>query len=218
MALLLGLFVTHLGFRTMERMRTVETRLAVRTDALVAARVARHVLRRELTYGRAGEDWLADADSVSLRAFRGTALLCPRAAESDELTVLYAGDRSPDPSKDSVLLVDPEGRRETRALVGMAAPGESCGSVPTEGLQAWRLDVPAGPTTVLARLFERGSYHLSSSALRYRRGVSGRQPLTPEVWSSASRWIASGERLELRAEPRDPAAGRPWEVFLAWLE
>jgi len=55
-ALLLGLFIVHLGFGTLERMRAVEGRLVARTDALVAMRVARHALRRELGLGRAGVD------------------------------------------------------------------------------------------------------------------------------------------------------------------
>jgi hypothetical protein len=69
---------------------------------------------------------------------------------------------------------------------------------------------------VLARLFERGSYHLTGSALRYRRGGSGRQPLTPEIWSSSTSWDVALERLGVEIVPAD-GAGEPWSGFLAWL-
>jgi len=216
--LLLGLFLVQLGYGTLQRLRATEGRLAARTDALVAMRVARHVLRTELGRGMEGEDWLATPDSVSLRAFRGTARLCPRAETTDELTVAYEGERRPDPAKDSLVLVDPLGHREVRALVGVTASADACGANPGDDLEVWRLDAAVGPDAVLARLFERGSYHLASSALRYRRGASGRQPLTPEVWSSATGWTLTGDQLGLHAEPRTPDAGRPWEAFLAWTE
>lgn len=215
-ALVLGLFVVHLGLTTMMRLRGAEDRMEARRDALVAMRVARHVLRRELGYGRAGVDWLVDADSISLRAFRGTALLCPESAPTDELTVSYEGDRRPDPSKDSVLVVDPLGRQEVRALLEVSVAPAACASSSTPELETWRLDAPVPPGVVVARLFERGSYHVASAALRYRRGLSGRQPLTPEAWSSATAWARSGARLGLEAQPADSAAGLPWSVFLAW--
>ena len=69
---------------------------------------------------------------------------------------------------------------------------------------------------VVARLFERGSYHLSDATLRYRRGASGRQPLTPEVWSVATGWRLSGQRLGVAFTPAR-TAGSTWSGFLAWL-
>jgi hypothetical protein len=215
-ALLLGIFVVHLGFATLERMRVVEGRLAARADALVAMRVARHVLRRELGYGRAGVDWAVDSDSISLRAFRGTALVCPGSVASDELTVRFEGDRRPDPAKDSVILVGPDGVSEVRAIEAVTAAARPCASIPESELETWRLDEPVPADAVVARLFERGSYHLASRALRYRRGLSGRQPLTPEVWSGATGWTTTGSRFGLRAEPRDSTMGSPWSAFLAW--
>ena len=217
-ALLLGLVVVHLGLTTLAHLRTVQIRLATRADGLVAMRVARHLLRRELRYGRPGEDWSAYDDSLSLRDFRGTALVCPHGTTTVELTVSFQGDRRPDPSKDSVLLIDAEGRREVRALAAVAAAAGPCGSTAAADLDTWQLDavVPAG--SVVARLFERGSYHLNSSALRYRRGASGRQPLTPEVWSSATGWTRSGGRLGLEVQHRDASAGQSWSAFLAWMD
>jgi hypothetical protein len=217
-ALLLGLFLAHLGFTTMARLRSGQARLATRTDGLMAMRVARHVLRSELRRGRPGEDWVASPDSLSLRAFRGTGLVCPHDTVTAELTVSYGGNRRPDPSKDSLLLVRADGSSEVRALVAVTAASTSCGPIAEEALETWELDTGVAPGSVLARLFERGSYHVNSSALRYRRGASGRQPLTPEVWSGATAWSQAGARLGFQAYPRDALAGEPWSAFLAWTE
>lgn len=217
-ALLLGLLVVHLGLSTMARMRTTEARLAARADGLVAMRVARHVLRRELDGSVPGRDWLVDDDSLSLRAFRGAALVCALDSATVEVTVSYSGVRRPDPSKDSVLLLDPSGSGETRALVGVGAATTGCGPVESDGLELWRLDAPVGPSAVVARLFERGSYHLSGAALRYRRGASGRQPLTPEVWADETAWTSSSGRLGIDVRHATPDAGRDWSGFLAWTD
>lgn len=217
-ALLLGLFVVHLGLSTMARFRAVQAGLAERTDGLVAMRVGRHLLRSELSHGRPGRDWSVSDDSLVLRAFRGTALVCPYDTASVELTVAYGGDRRPDPSKDSVLLVDALGGREVRALVAVTSAADPCSAADPVAQRTWRFDASVPVGTVLARLFERGSYHLNASALRYRRGASGRQPLTPEIWSSETRWVRSGGRLVLEAHNRDPRAGQAWSLFLSWLE
>jgi len=215
-AFLLCLFVVHVGLTTLGRMRAVERRLADRTDALVAMRVARHALRRELGFGRGGFDWMQDGDSITLRAFRGVALVCPGAAAADELIVRFAGDRGPDPEKDSVVVVAPDGRSVVRRLVAVRAAPAPCASAPSPELAIWQLDAPLSEGAVVARLFERGSYHLAGSALRYRRGLSGRQPLTPEVWSPATEWTRTGARVGVRAEPRDSTLGSSWSAFLAW--
>jgi len=217
-ALLLGLFIVHLGFTTLARLRRAQTRLEVRTDALVATRITRHVVRRELRHGRHGDDWFVNDDSIFLRAFRGTALVCPYDTLTLELTVVFGGDRRPDPSKDSVLLIGPLGSLEARALTGVGSSSNPCGPTALPPPETWRLDAAVPPGSVVARLYERGSYHLSASALRYRRGASGRQPLTPEVWSASSAWVRTGRVLGLEARYRDSEAGAPWSAFLAWLE
>jgi hypothetical protein len=216
-ALLLGLFIVHLGFSTMAQLRTAHDRLAMRTDGLVAMRLGRHVLRRELRHGRPGQDWWSDGDSLWLRAFRGTAVVCPYDTATVEVTVSYRGDRRADPSKDSVLLISPLGDREVRGLSSVTAAAEPCGSLASAAFESWRLDAPVLPGSVIARLYERGSYHVNASALRYRRGASGRQPLTPEVWSSETAWVRSGGRLVLSVDHGDPSAGGPWSAFLSWL-
>lgn len=210
-AALLGLFLLSLGFRTLARVRSEESGLVARRDALVALRVSRHVLRTELGRSRAQLDWSVDADSLSLRAFRGTALVCSIDTAAAELVVSYRGERAPDPAKDSVLLVVRGGGVAVRALVGVAA-ASGCGGT----AETWRLSAPVPPMALLARVFERGSYHLSGHALRYRRGKSGRQPLTAEVWSTSSGWVAGGDRVGVDLVPRSAEAGPPWSGFLAW--
>lgn len=213
-AALLGLFLLSLGLRTLARVRSAEAGFVARRDALVALRLSRHVLRTELGRSRAQLDWSVDADSLSLRAFRGTALVCSIDSAAASIIVSYRGERAPDPAKDSVLLVGSDGLEVARDLV-MAGAGPGCDT--TGGAAGtWRLDSPAPVGTLLARLYERGSYHLSGHALRYRRGGSGRQPLTAEVWSASTGWAPSGTRLGVDLIPRASNAGPPWSGFLAW--
>ncbi len=213
-ALLVGLLVLQMGLASLARLRAAQADLMARADALVAVRVGRHVLRRELRHGVPGRDWDVTADSLGLRAFRGTGIVCASDSTAAELTVWYQGDRAPDPSKDSVLLVTGEGQVGVRALAGTGvAPAPCPGGAGTSA--RWRLDRAAPSGTVVARVFERGSYHLSDAALRYRRGASGRQPLTPEVWSSASGWRISTDRLGVGVVPAR-GGGAAWSGFLAW--
>jgi hypothetical protein len=204
-ALLLGLFVVHLGLSTLAGLRGTQLRLAARGEGLTAMRVARHVLRSELRPGLPGQDWRLDADSISLRAFRGRALVCPRDSATAEVTVAYSGYRRPDPAKDSVLVVEPTGRREARALLGVGPATAGCGSVQVGSLERWTLDAPVAPTVAL-------------SALRYRRGASGRQPLTPEVWAETTRWVLAGRRLGIDVRHLSGDAGADWATFVAWTE
>jgi hypothetical protein len=218
-ALIVGLLVVHLGLATLASMRTAQTGLSARSDALVALRVARHVLRRELRHGRGGLDWWAYADSIALRAFRGTALVCPGAPAADEILVSYRGDRLPEPAKDSVLLLMADGSRQVRGLRSVSTPDTVCGVAADTLLALWRLEasVPAGG--VLARIFERGSYHLSGSALRYRTGGGGRQPLTAQVWRTPpTGWAVDSTAVSVSLVPRIEAPSRSWGAFLAWVE
>jgi len=212
-ALLVGLLVIQLGLSTLARLRAAQRELAERADALIAQRVGRHVLRRELRHAAAGRDWLADADSLALRAFRGTGIVCASDSASAELIVAYRGDRAPDPSKDSVRLLGEDGTSAVRALVGIGTAPACPAGLPGTAAR-WTLDVAAPAGAVVASVFERGSYHLAMSALRYRRGASGRQPLTPEVWAASTAWQTSGDRLGVELIPS--RAGRSWRGFLAW--
>ena len=147
----------------------------------------------------------------------GAALVCVNDTASAGLVVSYVGDRAPDPAKDSVLLLAADGGRAVRALVGTAAPSRPCAMLEPAGSAAWRLDASAPLGTVAAQLFERGSYHLSGSALRYRRGAGGRQPLTPEVWSPSTGWSLTAGWAGVTFVPRDTSAGPPWSGLVAPL-
>ena len=215
-ALLLGLLVVHLGLDSLGRFEAARGRMADRTDALVALRVSRLVLRREMRRGVGGADWMLEGDSLSIRAFRGVALVCRSDSATASLVVSYLGDRAPDPTKDSLLLVTEAGRGQVRALVGTAAPTIPCAGPDSAAAAEWRLDVGAPPGSIAVKLFERGAYHLSGSALRYQRGGSGRQPLTPEAWSSATRWQVSAGRVGVELVPESASAGPPWRGFLTW--
>jgi len=214
-ALLVGLLVLQLGLSTLAHFRSTQRDLVERADALVTLRIGRHVMRRELRHGVPGRDWIAEGDSVSLRAFRGAAAVCVSDTVSAQLVVSYRGDRAPDPSKDSVLLLGRDGTSVPRALVGAGVSPSPCVGPGGGEAQRWTLDQPAPPETVAARIFERGSYHLSGAALRYRRGASGRQPLTPEVLSAATTWDLAGGRIGVQLVPS--RAGASWSGFLAWL-
>lgn len=164
-------------------------------ERLDVARITRFLLGRELREGRFGRDWLPpSADSVALRAFRGVALPCGERGPGSGVRVRYRGVRRPEPAKDSVLLLRVDGRWEPAALESVRADeAEGCTDGGGWRVERWEVGIPVG-AFVAARLFERGSYHLSGGALRYRSGGGGRQPLTPE-------------RLDDRASALEPGAG-----------
>lgn len=216
-ALLLGSLVLSLSLMALQRTHLARERIVTRIDALASFRIGRFVTRREVRHGVGVRDWKIDADSLSIRAFRGTAIVCPLDESSKELTVSFRGDRMPDPTKDSLLLVRAGGGHVVVDLISVLPVRRACGQGPTAPA-VWRVDPPSPADVVLARLFERGSYHLTGAALRYRRGSSGRQPLTPEVWSMpATHWVRSGRRVGFEYVPLDGHPGSGWTGFLAWI-
>lgn len=217
-ALLLGLFVVHLGLTTMLRLDRFEDRAARRQDALLATRIARTVLRGELARGQPGHDWSVGRDSLALRAFRGTGVVCTVGPVSGQLLVAYSGDRQPDPSKDSVEITSTDGTMLVTALASSAGSSATC-PVATAGetIHEWTVDTVVAQGALTARLFESGVYHLAGSALRYRIGGGGRQPLTPQVWRDAATTLTSVDSVVvLELSPRE-RLGTGSREFLAWL-
>lgn len=221
--LVIGVTVVHLAMRAVGTVHSAHRTTLGRVDRLTALRTAQLVLRREIRYGRAGRDWTVAPDSLALRAFRGTGLVCPAGVRGDTVIAWYRGDRHPDVRKDSVLVLDMTGRIAVAALTGVAPAGPPChDGAPPGGVVALVLDRAVAPRSVFVRVFESGSYHLSGSALRYRRGRSGRQPLTQEVWATpASRWTERGgwvvtryvghpraDTVELYLAATNPSGGR----------
>lgn len=199
-------------------------RLAQAAERLDAARVGRYVLGQELRAGRPGRDWTAPAgDSTRLRAFRGLAVPCSSDAPGDGVLVRYRGVRRPDPAKDSLLLLLPEGRWAACALEAATPASDEVEVCPEAGrewsVQRWRIEDP-GPEIVVARLFEPGSYHVAGGALRYRRGAGGRQPLTPVLLHDPTSGLEAGDgngaftlRFTFRG-CRPPRCGPPWVATL----
>jgi hypothetical protein len=110
--------------------------------------------------------------------------------DDSTLVVRRNSSRQVDPAKDSVLVLDVEGRWHPVDLVAVR-PEPACAAAPVlfEGrvssvVEHWRVRPPT-PDPVLLRVFEAGSYHLAGATLRYRRGSGGRQPLTEPALQGA---------------------------------
>ncbi len=180
-SLLLGLVVISLAWGALARQRTVASRLGSETDLLSARRLAAIVIGKELRAGVRGRDWVVGApDSLSLRAFRGWGPVCGFGSEPGNIVVVYHGERVANPAKDSVLILTAEGWWRADLTRRVSRAGSCVMDLGTDS-EVWTIDPPV-PGALVARIFERGSYHVSGGALRYRRGLGGRQPLTPEVF------------------------------------
>ena len=173
------------------RLAATQARLTAtsETERIVAA-----VLGAELRTLTASDYAFLD-DSVRLRAFRGAGAVC--AADGSTLTLAYRGVRLPEPDKDSVLLIWPSVEAVADIIEAMGG-GAGC---EREGTTAIRIAIPepvadsaGGPAYAL--IFETGAYSIAGSALRYRRGAGGRQPVTE------ANLVTPGSRLA-----RGPAGG-----------
>ncbi len=216
-SLLLGLALVGLGWRALSSQRVVAGRLVHRMDVISARRMTAAVIGRDLRQGVAGRDWPDPAgDSLPLRAFRGWSLTC----SSDPLrpgtaVVAYRGERSPNPAKDSVLVLTGGGWLPAD-LVSRVGKGKAlCPTGLESDVELWTLDPPV--SGFLMRVFERGSYHITDGALRYRRGRGGRQPLTAEVFTKSSALNGTHGRLLLTlASGRDVSSGTWMAEIVVW--
>lgn len=205
--LLLGLLLAVLAWRTLAGARRVSEALALRGEALDALRTARHVLAWEFRAGAslvlAGEP---SADTVGVRALRGLALVCPGSAMGTGVVVVPDGVRAPDAGKDSAWILGSDGDRALLAITASDA-GPPCAALGNKAALRWTLSGEVPREAALALYFERGSYHLSGGALRYRRGEGGRQPLTPErLRLPPSRFEGWGGGVAVRLAPTHPGA------------
>lgn len=185
--------------------------LAGRSEALEVVRTTWGVLDQELRPGMVGRDWTpATGPVIALRAFRGVGRVCPGGG-GGEWTVAYRGRRSPDPGRDSLLVLGSDGGWRTFPLSAAytVPPQPGCPPLPGEAMQRWGWPQGASsPSPVITRLFEAGEYHLADGALRYSRGGGGRQPLTPERLGAESGFRALNDGVEVRIEfPGNPGAG-----------
>jgi hypothetical protein len=168
MAVIAGICVAQmrLARAAAEQAATAE---AVRTVTSVLAGEARRMMAVDVSA------W--SADSVALRAFRGSGTPC--GVTSGGVLVRYTGDRLPDPLKDSILVAGTEPEHAAMLLESLPAAG-MCMARPGEAVLELRMAGIVPQNTVLL-VFESGSYHLTTNALRYRIGAAGRQPVTAEV-------------------------------------
>ena len=207
-AMLLMLAVAGVSLRTLVTFRSALSGVTEGAEMRETGRIARYTLAEELRAGLAGVDWVVGAgDSVSVRAFRGTGILCAT-APPPMWAVRYTGLRRPDPAKDSVLVLAGDGIWRVARLVRVRTRPDACGQ--GAGGEIWELNPPV-PTAVVGRLFERGSYHVAVGAFRYRPGRGGRQPLTAQVLrtgaGAGSGVSGRGVGLDLRlAFDRDDSA------------
>jgi hypothetical protein len=151
------------------------------------------VVGAEIRLTAASDISATSEDSVRLRAFRGGGHVC--GVQDGSVYVLYRGVRQPDPAKDSVLFLGPDGV-EARRLEAERQSSECGGSLELD------VDEPVPDAAAWALLFESGAYVLADGAVRYRRGEGGRQPLTEPVLRDM-RLHGSTGALQLRLPP-DP--------------
>lgn len=208
LALSLGGAILFSALGLLSAQRRSAERLIAQGEGLLARRIIRTVLGEELRRGVEGRDWVAPGgDSVRLRVFRGLAFMCP-SGRTNRFLVRYRGSRLPNPRKDSVLVLGPNGRWQAVDLIERHPTALTCPGAPSEAVEFWLLN-PSVPGAVVARLFETGSYHLSGGAFRYRRGRGGRQPLTPQVIVAARTRLGPGLNggLALEITTETPAPG-----------
>ncbi|MGH7481130.1 MAG: prepilin-type N-terminal cleavage/methylation domain-containing protein [Longimicrobiales bacterium] len=135
-------------------------------------------------------------DSLRIRAYRAVAIPC-RVESSGDVLARVTGLRDIEPNKDSALWLGDGGAERALAVVSavpLAGSVSGCPLGPREELVRLRVS-PDTPATGLLMMFERGSYHLTDGALRYRRDAGGRQPLTVEWLSPQSGFRAAGGRV-----------------------
>jgi len=202
-SLILLAFVIQGGWAVFAQHRAAAADVSARAEGLETIRTIAWLLPEEVEGGRPEADWWRTGhDSLPLRAFRGLGLVEIGSVERDRIRVCFRGIRSPNPEKDSVLLLEEDGEWRTYDLQQRSRTGEKCTGLGGGYKEDWSLS-PEPNSAVVARIFERGVYYLADGALRYRRGGGGRQPLTPL-------------RVETGALPALPGTGGGiiWEVLL----
>lgn len=167
---------------------------AARVVSADAIRTSIAVIGGELQRATAADLHAFSVDSIALRFFRGTGVVCGGAAM--RTYVDYRGDRQPDERKDSVVVIRDDGSSGAAALIG-ARVVDTC--APQTGAVTWEMrTLPHEPRAALLLLFESGSYYLTSRALRYRLGAEGRQPLTTESFRDAATSFTAFDSTRIR--------------------
>ena len=210
-ALVLTALLVHLTWSVSVALKRGALDVIERSEALDAERVGWHVLSTELAAGIPIRDFqLANARVLPLRAFRGLGEICPALRSPEGGLVRYGGMRAPDPEKDSLLALTESGSWHVLRLTSREEAVSVCPGHAEGPWERWRWEPPLAGV-VLARVFERGSYHIENRAVRYQSQDGGRQPLTPErLVDAGSGFSASGDRIDLRLRVRAEATVH-WE-------
>ena len=185
--LLIALLVSVLVLSMTASAFTTQFRVAQQTlrrlEGDRAAGLAWFILSGELRGTGGARDYrIGPGDSIRTRAFRGSAWPCP-GDPVRPLRVTFRGDRSPNVTKDSVLALTDGG---DWIALGLSRVGsvETCASTGA-AVRRWTLSGSSAPLLYL-RLFESGTYSVERGALRFRSGRGGRQPVTAEMFDTAS--------------------------------
>ena len=175
-AAVLTALVAAAGTALLQAQSRVATDVTLRSERNDAARSASLTLQAELRELAPRSDVRAIArDSIAVRIFRGVGIVC--GTRGQYAFMRYRGLRLPDPVKDSVLQLVVE-----NAVKVDAAFTQNDACVRNSDETVVGLITTAPPITgSMWLVFESGSYHLSTYALRYRRGTESRQPITNEV-------------------------------------
>lgn len=203
-ALALAGLVGSIAAALLQSQSGVARRTAERARRNEALRTASHVLTSELRWLNASDVRSLSSDSIALRAFRGSAVVCALAGSG--ALVRYRGVRLPDATKDSLLVLRDTVFEARAALLAAAPQQEGCSAGADQQLQHIAASAALQVGDVLA-FFESGSYYLSGNALRYRLGAEGRQPVTAELFDDRDTQFAllSGSYAQARLSTRSQA-------------
>lgn len=178
-AAIVGAIVIAIAVMLLQAQTSIARNITTRSERNDAARSALAILRAELRNHTTTDVRAIGRDSISGRIFRGLAIVC--GFNAPDVFVRYHGLRLPDPAKDSALQVGPE---NVVAVGYIRTDSTACPHGVGEQVLVVRWSAPAR-TGAAWLVFETGGYHLSTHALRYRQGVSSRQPVTNEVFDDA---------------------------------
>jgi len=175
-AAVLATIVVAVAVMLLQAQGAVARNLTARSERNDAQRAAFAILQAELRASTTPDVGAVGRDSVTGRTFRGYGIVC--GFRSPDVFLRYRGLRLPDSAKDSVLQL---GVESVIAFTSVRVDSTACPHSTGEQVVAVRW---AAPPRVGAGwlFFERGGYHLSTYALRYRQGTGSRQPVTTEVF------------------------------------
>lgn len=177
-----------------------------RLEVVEARRVARDLVDLSV---RSGGSLDETGRALGLRSYVGHGEPCPGGG------FVYRGRRLPDPGRDSLWLMAPDGTWTVEAATSLTSAA-CVGSLPGPALPGFALDAGVGPAAgvILVRVFEAGRFTLTD-ALRYGRVGTRAQPLTAPVLDPTRSFVeVGGGRVRLSVVGWQDTIGmvRSWSV------